>query len=212
MNVPIEGTYLAFTTRTAFSQLTVNADSGFECVDDVVIGDAVNMPDADHCVAAPLMNYTPGFTIPHPFSTIHTGADLINWFPPGNPNFPANRDIWYRWIAPETGTVVFSTVDPTTTFDTVLAVYDNTFGSCPFSNQNPVAFNDDAVGLRSSITMRVGSGSLFYVRLGGYNGATGSGTLNLSFVADCPADVNHDQVVDFFDYLDFVSAFSVPCP
>lgn len=131
----------------------MNATSGFECIDDVIIGDAADMPSADHCAAAPLIYTVPGITVPRAFSTVHAGNDLLNWFAPGNPNFPANRDIWFTFVASHTGTAVIDTVDNTTTFDTVLAVYDNSSFRCPFQGQNPAAFNDDAVGVRSRIVM-----------------------------------------------------------
>lgn len=39
-----------------------------------------------------------------------------------------------------------------------------------------------------------------------------SASVPLSFVTDpCPADFNQDGIVDLFDYLDFVAAFSVGC-
>jgi hypothetical protein len=48
------------------------------------------------------------------------------------------------------------------------------------------------------------------------NSCGGAGTASnpamLSFVVDsCPGDFNHDGGIDFFDYLDFVDAFSTGC-
>ncbi|MDP1661992.1 MAG: hypothetical protein Q8L55_08760 [Phycisphaerales bacterium] len=53
-----------------------------------------------------------------------------------------------------------------------------------------------------------------YVTGSGHNSLTGQ-TEGLLWTRplppSCPADFNHDSVVDFFDYLEFVQVFSVRC-
>ena len=44
--------------------------------------------------------------------------------------------------------------------------------------------------------------------MGGFNGATGTGTLTLTCV-NCPCDWNHDGLVTSQDFFDFLSGFFV---
>ena len=46
---------------------------------------------------------------------------------------------------------------------------------------------------------------------GGGTQVTTSAAAILGVTSPCPADFNADGIVDFFDYLDFVNAFSVGC-
>ncbi len=92
-------------------------------------------------------------------------------------------DIWYRYTASCTGD---ATVDLcTATFDTKVAVYT---GICP-STAAAIVCNDDACGtqgLRSSLSFQVVGGQEYLIRVGGYNGATGSGTMVISCVGTIP--------------------------
>ena len=84
------------------------------------------------------------------------------------------KDVWYRWIAPCTGTATATTCS-TASFDTWLAAY----ADCGAA---PLACNDDAPGcdaLTSEIRFDVQAGLPYLVRVGGHDGA-GSGTLALS--------------------------------
>ena len=58
-------------------------------------------------------------------------------------------------------------------------------------------------------------GTTTYVAGSGHNLATGRGEAllwTLPLPPSCPADFNNDNAVDFFDYLDFVDAFSSQLP
>ncbi|MCB9855807.1 MAG: trypsin-like peptidase domain-containing protein [Phycisphaerales bacterium] len=103
-------------------------------------------------------------------------------------------DEWYCYTAPCTGTATASTCNPGTDFDTTLAVYSACGGS-------EIACNDDAVGSpaacslsglnrKSVVTWSVSSGTTYYVRVSGYNGATGDFDLTLSCSGSnpCPND------------------------
>lgn len=96
-------------------------------------------------------------------------------------------DVWYVYTAPADGTVTISTCGAT--WDTRLAAYDNLFGpvvGCPGSDINfnaLVACNDDAPGCGngSEITLFVYGGEEYKIRVGGYQGWSGEGTLHVDF-------------------------------
>ena len=86
-------------------------------------------------------------------------------------------DVWWSWTAPSTDTFELSTCDDAT-YDTTLAVYS---GSCGSLSQ--LACNDDGggcSGFTSRLTFAGTSGQSYLLRIGGYQGATGSGDLTIS--------------------------------
>jgi hypothetical protein len=88
-----------------------------------------------------------------------------------------SQDIWFLYIAGQTGTVHFTTCD-STSYDTSMALYE---GSC----DNQVACNGDSDGdstcqsYYSAIDYDVTAGNHYYIRIGGWQGATGEGTLTI---------------------------------
>ncbi|MBU6412172.1 MAG: hypothetical protein KGS45_01750 [Planctomycetes bacterium] len=196
------GGIIGFTTNAPFNSFSVRSSLAYASIDDIVVGDAADMPNPDNCVGAiTVFNGTTNF------SNVDSANDLFGWRVPGNANFTAGRDVWFRWTAPETGTVDVKTLGAS--FDTTLALYAST--TCPNAATVATDFNDDSAGLTSRIVTRVNAGQHCFIRIGGYNGATGTGPLNILFTADCPADFNNDGVIDFFAYLNFVAAFSSGC-
>lgn len=114
-----------------------------------------------------------------------------------------NGDLWWSFIPPSDGLLSLDTCG--SGFDTKMAIYSSY--SCGASNF--LACSDDACGLQSRIQNLVVNGGQYYtIRVGGYAAARGTGALNVAFSGFCPSDFNHDAVVDFFDYLDFVAAFA----
>lgn len=90
-------------------------------------------------------------------------------------------DEWFRFEMPCDGTVTFSTCNPSTNFDTTLAI----FSDC---GETEVACNDDATdagcqigGLnrRSKVTIAGSSSDVFYVRVAGFDGAEGLFALDI---------------------------------
>ncbi len=100
--------------------------------------------------------------------------------------FASQRDVWYTWTPDEDGQVLFSTCD-SSSYDTSIIVYEN---GCGLSDQ--VACNGDAADdtgcqqFHASVLHDVVAGSTYYVRIGGYNGATGPGTFTMEV---CEANV-----------------------
>jgi hypothetical protein len=88
-----------------------------------------------------------------------------------------SQDIWFSWTAPTSGAIHFTTCDPAS-YDTSMAIYED---SC----DNQVACNGDASGdsgcqsYYSAIDLSVTEGSTYYIRIGGWQGETGSGTLTI---------------------------------
>ena len=86
-------------------------------------------------------------------------------------------DVWYRLVACGTGTMNVSLCD-LVNFDSDLAVYA---GSCDGLTQ--VACNGDGSGCggyTSLLSVNVDQGQTYYIRVGGYQGATGSGSMTVT--------------------------------
>ena len=93
-------------------------------------------------------------------------------------------DVWYRLVACGTGSMTVSLCD-LVNFDSDLAVYA---GSCDGLTQ--VACNGDASGCggyTSQLSVNVDQGQTYYIRVGGYQGATGSGSMTVTGLGE-PCD------------------------
>ncbi len=95
---------------------------------------------------------------------------------PWNCAFNGGPDLWYSITSTTGGAITFATCG--SGYDTALEAFS---GSC--AALTPLVCNDDACGLQSRITFSVTIGDTYRVRVGGYNGSTGSGTLT---VAEAP--------------------------
>ena len=88
-----------------------------------------------------------------------------------------SQDVWFLYIAKANGTVRFTTCD-SNSYDTSMVLYED---NC----NNQVACNGDSnsgsgcQAYHSVIDYEVTSGSSYYIRLGGYNGDVGPGTLTI---------------------------------
>jgi len=154
-------------------------------------------PVNDSCVAATSV----GQGVDIPFSTVGAttgfGLDVRPDVPPHDSYLDSNcvgavgddrqiaKDIWFRYIAPCSGTTRFSTCG--SSFDTKIAIYT----PCPTDDNQALGCNDDSCGLQSSIDVFLTAGSGYLVRVGGYHGAVGTGTLRIdSFQCPPPANDN----------------------
>jgi hypothetical protein len=101
----------------------------------------------------------------------------------GEPDHAGNGgggSVWYRWVAPSTGTATFDTVG--SGFDTMLAVYTGS----SVSALTLVAQNDDFLGWKwtSKVGFAATAGTAYYVAVDGYNDGTNGparGTFALNF-------------------------------
>ncbi|MFN0200551.1 MAG: PKD domain-containing protein [Bacteroidia bacterium] len=92
------------------------------------------------------------------------------------------KEIWYKFTTPSVGTLSLSTCN-TASFDTRIAIFTGTCGAF-----TQVGCNDDgsACGTTSSLQISVTANTTYYIALGGYNNATGTGTLSVTFAAPPP--------------------------
>ncbi|MDG1983415.1 MAG: M12 family metallo-peptidase, partial [Planctomycetota bacterium] len=89
-------------------------------------------------------------------------------------------DLWFSYTATSAADLRFETCG--SGYDTALEVF---IGSC--SSPTLVSCNDDACGLQSQIDITGAStGTTLLVRVGGYNGDTGSGTLTVTETSPPP--------------------------
>ena len=89
----------------------------------------------------------------------------------GEPNHAGDTggaSVWYRWTAPASGKATVSTCD--SDFDTLLAVYT---GSA-VNALTEVAANNDACGLKSSVSFQAAEGVTYRIAIDGDNGAIGT--------------------------------------
>jgi hypothetical protein len=92
----------------------------------------------------------------------------------------STQDVWFRYVAANTGTVNINTCG--SGYDTVLSVHS----ACPGTGANQIACNDDNAnaayggnnacggGLQSGLDLAVSAGSTYYIRLAGFNTASGN--------------------------------------
>jgi subtilisin-like proprotein convertase family protein len=104
-----------------------------------------------------------------------TGSDITTC------TFNDNLDVWYRLTAAQAGPHTIDTLGPVG-FDTALAVFNDCNGS-------ELACDDDGAGnLRSRVTVSLAQGETVYIRVAGYNGNSGTFTLNVRVPPPPPAN------------------------
>jgi len=111
------------------------------------------------------------------FATKETGE------PNHSPDSVASgKSIWYRWVAPNSGTVTITTAG--SSFDTLLAVYG---GTTVGALGAAIAANDDENNPGGILTSRVQfsavSGTTYQIVVDGYGGDEGDVTVNVSLPA-----------------------------
>jgi len=203
--VPVAGQFFAITAARPFSSVTLNTvppgGGRFEVIDDVYLGISGTAAEAaDQCSDAPTIS--PFGAVQFPFTTIGTTATPIAGSCASSDTGP---DVWFRFLPTVTGNVDVSTCGAT--FDTILRVFD----TC--ASVTHLFCNDDACtggvipsnNLASRVQFRCQAGEDYFIRISGFNGASGSGNLTFSVVPDCAADFNHSggpqSVQDIFDFL-----------
>ena len=103
-----------------------------------------------------------------------------------------NQDIWFRYTASCNGTVTASLCN--SDYDTKIAVYAGT--SCPTAN-SAIACNDDFCNsTRSETSFIANAGSAYLIRVGGFQGEVGTGTLDISCEASNDDCIGADTVTN----------------
>ncbi|MGE3165334.1 MAG: hypothetical protein AB7O52_10555 [Planctomycetota bacterium] len=121
------------------------------------------------------------------------------------------NDLWFRFVASTTGTLLLDTCSLVTTHtDTALAVYDGL--ACPptllvgCADEGPTPV---CTGTRTFLAVPVTAGSQYLVRLGGFaNGDVGVVELSLSMVTPAPNDDCVDQIAILDGVTNFDSSFT----
>lgn len=103
-----------------------------------------------------------------------------------------DNDVWYSWVAPNSGLFTVSTCGQTSV-DTKVGIYD---GTCMGA---VVACNDDTCATQSEASWPAVAGQVYVIRLGTYPsalGGTGTFTLSENLPTLNPANGFHYQVID----------------
>ncbi len=146
---------------TAVGCLTSGAFAGSygdECSDAIVASVGANSFDTTSA--------TPSPEIPDEAQCAGTWLDWNN-----------SPDIWFTFTPLTSGTYSFTTCDPTS-YDTSMVLYQG-------NSDNQVACNGDGnsdsgcQSYYSTIDHTVQAGTTYYIRIGGWQGATGNGTLTI---------------------------------
>ena len=127
-------------------------------------------------------------------------------------NFSGNNqitnDVWFNYPCFANGDLTVSTCGAS--YNSKLAVYSAS--GCTNFESRLLGCSDASCGDDGSVTIPVVAGQNYTIRVGGFNGATGSGNLNLSLVTapscpwggdNCFADYNNDGSIDGDDVLSF---------
>lgn len=134
-----------------------------------------------------------------PFSNVGSSTDGPN--EPNLCNFNGytqlDRDVWFRFLATCNGTVTISLCGAT--YNSKLAVYIG----CPAMPDLALYCNDDSCDNDPSITFTNTTATLYRVRIGGFQGQQGTGTMLITCVEAplCPADITGNNAVDIDDLL-----------
>jgi len=119
-----------------------------------------------------------------PFSNLNANTDgpLDS---PGGVCTNVNQDLWFRYVAPCTGTATISTC-VATDFDSAIQVYDGCFCGDQLGPVLTCDNNTGCVGDDAQVQFTVTEGECYLVRVGGSGLAEGDGTLIVGCV---PADL-----------------------
>ena len=86
-------------------------------------------------------------------------------------------NIWYVYTAAQSRGLTVSLCG--SSYDTALAVYDGS--DCPPKLEDMIRCNDDFCGKQSEVTFYASAGRDYLIEIGGWEGYTGQGVLNISY-------------------------------
>jgi hypothetical protein len=87
-------------------------------------------------------------------------------------------DIWLRWLSPDDGFATFSTCDPDS-YDTSIVLYEDTCANQVECNGDTDP-NTACQNYYSYMEYKVSAGTFYYIRIGGWQGTSGVGTLTIT--------------------------------
>ena len=144
----------------------------------VAIASTVAGP-ASPAAAAPLNDHVSGaLTMQTNSARTDTNAEATMQFQETSVCGNIGKTVWYKWTAPQDGRISLVTVGPTTTFDTIIDIYEGP-ANAQFFNELSLRNCDDnqsgSISLRSATTYPTGAGRTYYLRVGGkFNAALGT--------------------------------------
>ena len=127
---------------------------------------AVGVPSNDNCANATSVGNVTNLS----FDTTSATSD-------GPGHCTTGPNIWYVYTATQSGGVTVSLCG--SSYDTTLAVYDGS--DCPPKLEDLIRCNDDFCGKQSEVTFYVSAGRDYLIEIGGWEGYTGQGVLNISY-------------------------------
>ena len=146
-------------------------------------------PPIEGCLLAVLLFTVSEMTLWCIAVTLHTPVATDNTLAVDEGLFPfacagtTAPDIWYTFTSASTNDLRFELCG--SSYDTAMEVFD---GSC--TALNLIECNDDSCGLQSQIDITgIPAGTAFTIRVGGWNGATGSGAISITETSSPPPGV-----------------------
>jgi hypothetical protein len=152
-----------------------------------------NPPLNDLCILATAISGVGTFGFDNSFATADGASGVCA---------ATDRDVYYRWTAPQTALTTIGTCGLTST-NTVVSVHD----ACAFE---PLACDDDSCGTQSELSFVASEGTQYWIRIASAAGADG-GPGEFQIEQDpcplCPADYDDNGGVDGGDLSAFFSDF-----
>ena len=106
---------------------------------------------------------------------------------------PFTKDVFFSFVAPATDGYTFATCGSSAEFDTGIEVWDG----CPDAGGNQLACNDDcpeSTAFASRVSADLTAGTTYIIRVGGWDGATG--TTDLLISQGAPVGPANDNCAD----------------
>ena len=136
----------------------------------------------DECTSAVVVQTA----VPVAYSTVNAtlsaGRPTDELCPGTSLSWLNSKDVWFKYIAPENGIARFSTCD-IASYDTSMAMYTGSCDSliliaCNGDMNDSTGCQENSAAINNFV---VTAGTTYYIRIGGFEGASGSGTFNVTY-------------------------------
>ena len=149
------------------SSATLATLAALAAAPDLAAAPTVRAGSNDECATAIAVNLG---------STVFDNTSAATSSDPGLCNANFSKDLWFTYTATSSADVTIDTCG--SSFDTVIELFTGSCGALSYQ-----FCNDDSCSTQSSITVTgLTAGLTLVIRIGGYNGASGAGTLNVTKV------------------------------
>jgi len=143
------------------------------------------IPANDNCAQATVLPSEPTVSVPFDNRCASSDGPTDVPCPASQPSYP---DLWYKYVAPCTGTVTASLCN-TTNFDSIMDVYGGgAVCPCPTTSAGLITCGDDTCGISggpSQVSFNVSAGACYTIRVSGWSGSTGTGVLDVTYNTSC---------------------------